>query len=698
MALLNFPENPANGQVYPDPCPPGVTQYRWDSTASIWRIVGVATGVTPGTYGSPTIVGKFTVDAAGSLSYAENVPIQSATISQEGIVQLTNSTASIDQTKALSARGGKALQDQIGNLANCIVPDHTNVVAALNDLQLQATSLEVDALKWCGYYNAQEGDIIYVSITGQRQGYIIGQELPVPNARNGGDFFIVTTSGNPYIAGDFNAPDEDIPAGDWIISEGSRWSVMKTRGGVIKASDVQYTPTRPLTSLNVQGALDQVLQLFRTGIGGCTISPTKPPNPYPGQLWWDSDDGLFYVFYTDINGSQWVEAGGGGSQSLSAGGGSVYLINTGVGLLGGPITTEGTIYLQPAFVNSTNFSASTIGGVIPHRGFVYSNTTGVLDLKISGDFTGKDPETAFSQEGANILNSKIEALSGGNVLAGTYDANLGVIVYATPAGQAKGFTPGSNVPPPSKAIDNYYVIVTVGGNVGPSGVGQRANPGDWYICQAEANPPVWFLIDYDTAGTQAVNVSVTPIRGIEFAGNVQRALEAVELQVQDRIEFAEATTDGLQIKVSAPKLDSNDGTTLSIGVDYASVNDRGIVQLTNDYRGNSQTLAPTQYAVSLINSKVDALVGANVLAGTYNSNTGQVVTVTPAGEAAGFTPGAQAPEASRVPDNYYLIVTVNGGYGPPGAVLPPYGVQSGDWFVKSLCVATCWAKREMNGK
>lgn len=33
------------------------------------------TGVTPGTYGSSTVVGQFTVDAAGRLTFAANVPI-----------------------------------------------------------------------------------------------------------------------------------------------------------------------------------------------------------------------------------------------------------------------------------------------------------------------------------------------------------------------------------------------------------------------------------------------------------------------------------------------------------------------------------------------------------------------------------------------------------------------------------------------
>jgi hypothetical protein len=182
-------------------------------------------------------------------------------------------------------------------------------------------------------------------------------------------------------------------------------------------------------------------------------------------------------------------------------------------------------------------------------------------------------------------------------------------------------------------------------------------------------------------GGTGATTTITPIPGIEQATNVQRALELIELQAQDRVEFVTATTAGLQISITPPVTTSYDGTTARIGLDSASITAPGIVQLTNDITGNSQTQAVTQFGVSTLNAKVDALTGANALAGTYNSTTGLVVSVTPAGTAAGFTVGAQAPQAINVPDNYYLIVVVGGNLGPPGAILPPTGVQSGDWFV-----------------
>ena len=41
-----------------------------------------------------------------------------------------------------------------------------------------------------------------------------------------------------------------------------------------------------------------------------TLSETEPVNPVNGDLWWCSEatDGALYVYYTDVNSSQWVPA------------------------------------------------------------------------------------------------------------------------------------------------------------------------------------------------------------------------------------------------------------------------------------------------------------------------------------------------------------------------------------------------------
>ena len=43
-------------------------------------------------------------------------------------------------------------------------------------------------------------------------------------------------------------------------------------------------------------------------IPGTETTPTPPSNPVEGQLWWNSDDGRLYIYYTDVDSSQWVPA------------------------------------------------------------------------------------------------------------------------------------------------------------------------------------------------------------------------------------------------------------------------------------------------------------------------------------------------------------------------------------------------------
>lgn len=41
--------------------------------------------------------------------------------------------------------------------------------------------------------------------------------------------------------------------------------------------------------------------------GGVTVSDTPPATPIPGDAWFDSNDGTLYVYYTDVNTTQWVQ-------------------------------------------------------------------------------------------------------------------------------------------------------------------------------------------------------------------------------------------------------------------------------------------------------------------------------------------------------------------------------------------------------
>ena len=48
-----------------------------------------------------------------------------------------------------------------------------------------------------------------------------------------------------------------------------------------------------------------------------TVSDFPPVNPVEGDLWWNEIEGQFFIYYTDINSSQWVSTSPiGGSSDL----------------------------------------------------------------------------------------------------------------------------------------------------------------------------------------------------------------------------------------------------------------------------------------------------------------------------------------------------------------------------------------------
>ena len=90
MALLTFPGSPNNGDLYPVAPLPGQLQYQYDSASLTWRILGPATGVVAGTYGTANSVPQITIDFQGRITVATNISLDTTYVKTNNATAFNN--------------------------------------------------------------------------------------------------------------------------------------------------------------------------------------------------------------------------------------------------------------------------------------------------------------------------------------------------------------------------------------------------------------------------------------------------------------------------------------------------------------------------------------------------------------------------------------------------------------------------------
>jgi hypothetical protein len=101
------------------------------------------------------------------------------------------------------------------------------------------------------------------------------------------------------------------PIGNIYIGGGSSGYVLSTIDGL---GNLAWIPpdsgaTGPVGATGIQGPSGPTGPIGATGIGlGVEQSATPPPSPNSETLWYDTVGGRLYVYYTDVDGSQWVDA------------------------------------------------------------------------------------------------------------------------------------------------------------------------------------------------------------------------------------------------------------------------------------------------------------------------------------------------------------------------------------------------------
>lgn len=263
MALLVFPPNPYNGEIYPVNPPAGVNVYQWDSPDQTWRLLGTSTGVTPGTYGSPTEIPVFTVDVVGRLVAAGQVPLAVATTSSPGVVQV-GANLEITGTGILSVPFASNTQAGVVELTDSSLDCSPN--KALSGVVGCHLQTEIDALNaktyltFAGTVNASTGLMTSITVKGAAAGFTVGSPMVVPSAANI-EYLVVVSQ-----AGTFAPPNSltyTCTVGDWLVSNGLQWifyNVGPTLPGFVYLDDIS-------------GLFDGTLTDFPLSVAGVPLSP-----------------------------------------------------------------------------------------------------------------------------------------------------------------------------------------------------------------------------------------------------------------------------------------------------------------------------------------------------------------------------------------------------------------------------------------
>jgi len=258
-------------------------------------------------------------------------------------------------------------------------------------------------------------------------------------------------------------PDQSGSSGYYLTTDGSdaSWAELDVPAGTTISGTAPSSPEAGDLWWNSDTGILYIYyndgsssQWVSASDGQATISDTAPTG-YNGQIWWNSDEGKMYVFYDDGTSSAWVAAGGPqvtvqataptgyeGQMWLDSTDGSMYVYYTDPG--GGSSSWIGAVsrsggILQVVSTTKTNVFSTTSTSMVDVTGLSATITPRSTSSKIFviASFVGANNSSTGSVQFNLVRNSTDIAKSTGSAVE---NSTLEMFTNSTGAGDSNSIT------------------------------------------------------------------------------------------------------------------------------------------------------------------------------------------------------------------------------------------------------------------